>query len=55
MRIALFRDPTRPAGSNILQQQAKLDALEEFNQERPHEALAIKCPAQIYSASARHL
>jgi putative transposase len=26
---------------------------EEFNQERPHEALGMKCPAQIYQPSSR--
>src|ERR1700743_1870287 len=26
---------------------------EEFNQERPHEALEMKCPAQVYQHSAR--
>lgn len=26
---------------------------EEFNHERPHEALAVKCPAEIYSACCR--
>ncbi len=43
-----------PAGANILQQQAKFDTfLEEFNHERPHEALAMKCPAEVYSACSR--
>ena len=27
--------------------------MEEFNTERPHEALAMKCPAEIYAASTR--
>jgi hypothetical protein len=27
--------------------------VEEFNQERPHEALAMKCPAEVYSPSSR--
>jgi hypothetical protein len=37
-----------------LQQQAKFDAfIEEFNQERPHEALQMKCPAEVYTASTR--
>jgi hypothetical protein len=39
---------------NSLQQQAKFDEfLKEFNGERPHEALAMKCPAEIYTPSAR--
>jgi hypothetical protein len=34
--------------------QAALDLWrEEFNQERPHEALGMKCPAQVYQASPR--
>jgi transposase InsO family protein len=39
---------------NSLQQQARFDAfVREFNSERPHEALAMKTPAEIYSASPR--
>ena len=39
---------------NSLQQQARFDDfVREFNTERPHEALAMKCPAEIYSASSR--
>jgi hypothetical protein len=54
MHLTLKKEATRPAGANILQQQAKFDAfLEEFNHERPHEALAMKCPADVYSASCR--
>ena len=54
MHLTLKKEATRPAGANILQQQAKFDVfLEEFNHERPHEALAMKCPAEVYSASSR--
>jgi transposase InsO family protein len=54
MHLTLKKEATRPAGVNFLQQQAKFDAfLEEFNLERPHEALAMKCPAEVYSASCR--
>src|SRR5215472_5208522 len=39
---------------NSLQQQARFDDfVQEFNAERPHDALAMKCPAEIYSASLR--
>jgi transposase InsO family protein len=52
MHLTLKQEATRPAGANLLQQQAKFDAfLEEFNNERPHEALAMQCPAQLYSSS----
>ncbi len=54
MHLTLKKEATRPAGANLLQQQAKFDTfVEEFNQERPHEALAMKCPAEVYSASGR--
>ena len=54
MHLTLKKEATRPAGDNILQQQAKFDAfVEEFNNERPHEALEMKCPAEIYTPSAR--
>jgi transposase InsO family protein len=54
MHLTLKQKATRPAGANILQQQAKFDAfVEEFNNDRPHEALAMKCPAQIYTPSTR--
>src|SRR3954463_8815063 len=54
MHLTLKKEATRPAGANILQQQGKFDAFtEEFNCERPHEALAMKCPAEVYSPSCR--
>ncbi|TRY21607.1 transposase, partial [Brevibacillus sp. LEMMJ03] len=49
------KEATRPPGYNSLQQQARFDAfVEEFNTERPHDALAMKCPAEFYCASPRH-
>src|SRR5262249_51737172 len=52
MHLTLKKVATRPAGYNILQQQAKFDTfLEEFNYERPHEALGMRCPAEIYTSS----
>ena len=54
MHLTLKQEATRPAGANLLQQQAKFDAfLEGFNHDRPHEALAMKCPAEVYSSSIR--
>jgi hypothetical protein len=54
MHRTLKMEATRPAGSNFLQQQAKFDAfVHEFNNERPHEALAMKCPADVYKPSTR--
>jgi transposase InsO family protein len=54
MHRTLQMEATRPAGSNFLQQQAKFDAFpHEFNNERPHEALDMKCPADVYKPSTR--
>jgi transposase InsO family protein len=54
MHLTLKREATRPPGSNALQQQARFDAFRsEFNTERPHEALAMRCPAELYAASNR--
>lgn len=39
---------------NSLQQQARFDEfVAEFNSERPHEALGMKMPAELYTASTR--
>ena len=55
MHRTLKMEATRPAGFNFLQQQAKFDAfVERFNNERPHEALDMKCPAESYWPSTRH-
>jgi transposase InsO family protein len=54
MHLTLKQEATRPPGMNSLQQQARFDAfVQEFNSERPHEALAMKTPAEMYSASPR--
>jgi len=54
MHLTLKKEATRPAGGNFLQQQARFDAFTaEFNDERPHEALGMKVPADVYEASAR--
>jgi transposase InsO family protein len=54
MHLTLKKEATRPPGSNILQQQGRFDAfVDEFNTERPHEALDMKCPAELYAASPR--
>jgi len=54
MHLTLKKEATRPAGANLLQQQAKFDEfIQEFNCERPHEALAMKCPAEVYTPSTR--
>lgn len=52
MHLTLKKEATRPAKPNFLQQQARFDEfLQEFNQERPHEALSMKMPAEVYCPS----
>jgi len=54
MHLTLKKETTKPPGMNTLQQQAKFDAfIDEFNLERPHEGLAMKCPAEVYTASIK--
>jgi transposase InsO family protein len=54
MHRTLKRETTRPAGRNELEQQERFDRfVEEFNQERPHEALGLKPPASVYTPSVR--
>jgi hypothetical protein len=54
MHRTLKMEATRPAGSNFLQQQGKFDAfVHAFNYERPHEALQMRCPADVYKPSVR--
>jgi transposase InsO family protein len=54
MHLTLKKEATRPPAANSLQQQARFDAfLREFNTERPHEALAMRCPAELYATSPR--
>jgi putative transposase len=54
MHLTLKREATKPVARNFLQQQARFDDfLEEFNRERPHQALAMHCPAELYARSTR--
>nr|CAD6603549.1 transposase [Rhizobium sp. Khangiran2] len=54
MHLTLKKEATRPPGRNILQQQMLFDAfVSEFNEERPHEALSMKVPAELYTTSPR--
>src|SRR6201981_1072542 len=54
MHLTLKKEATKPAARNFLQQQARFDDfLDFFNQQRPHEALAMQCPAEVYQPSSR--
>src|SRR3954471_11396768 len=54
MHLTLKLETTKPAGKNFLQQQAKFDDfIECFNNERPHQALNMRTPAECYVPSTR--
>ena len=54
MHLTLKQETARPPAINTIAQQEKFDAfVNEFNTERPHEALDMKCPADLYAASSR--
>lgn len=54
MHLTLKKEATRPAALNLLSQQEKFDEfVDEFNNERPHEALSMKYPSEVYQISRR--
>ncbi len=54
MHRTLKQETARPPGMNALQQQARFDAfVSEFNTERPHQAIAMKTPAELYAPASR--
>ena len=54
MHRTLKAATVKPAGLNFLQQQGKFDAFrDEYNKERPHQALGMKMPSEIYQHSKR--
>jgi putative transposase len=54
MHLTLKKEATKPAAANVLQQQARFDTfMEQYNRERPHQALGMKVPAEVYTRSPR--
>ena len=54
MHLTLKKEATKPAAKNCLQQQARFDEfIECYNQERPHQALGMHYPAELYRLSPR--
>jgi transposase InsO family protein len=54
MHLTLKKETTRPPSQNALHQQVRFDAfVQEFNAERPHEALDMQRPADRYTPSTR--
>ena len=56
MHRTLKAETTRPAAGSLAAQQRKFNAFrEEFNNERPHEALDMQTPACLYQPSVREM
>jgi putative transposase len=54
MHRTLKAETTKPPESSMLRQQRRFDAFQnEYNFERPHEAIKMATPGSIYSASKR--
>ena len=54
MHLTLKKEATHPAAKNLHQQQGKFDRfIHEFNQERPHQGIGMKYPAELYVSSSR--
>ena len=54
MHLTLKKEATKPPGKNFLQQQARFDQfIHIFNQERPHQAIGMRYPCELYKPSAR--
>ena len=54
MHLTLKKEATKPPGKNFLQQQAKFDRfIQCYNHERPHQALNMKYPGELYQPSPR--
>ena len=54
MHRTLKRETTRPPAPNLLQQQERFDDfVDEYNHRRPHQALDMRTPAELYAPSSR--
>jgi putative transposase len=54
MHLTLKKEATKPAAQNLLQQQARFDDfIDCYNHERPHQALDMRYPGELYQPSPR--
>jgi putative transposase len=54
MHLTLKKEATRPAADNFLQQQARFDDfIDYYNTDRPHQALNMQMPGELYKKSPR--
>jgi transposase InsO family protein len=54
MHLTLKKEATKPASFNFLQQQSRFDQfIHVYNHERPHQAIGMRYPGELYTPSAR--
>lgn len=54
MHLTLKKEATKPAEFNFLQQQQRFDEFQEvYNNQRPHQAICMKYPGELYTPSAK--
>src|SRR2546421_5101618 len=54
MHLTLKKEATKPPGKNFLQQQARFDQfIRIYNEERPHQAIRMHYPWELYEPSPR--
>jgi len=54
MHLTLKKEATKPAQLNFLQQQERFDKfIEHYNNDRPHQALSMRYPGEVYTPSVR--
>lgn len=54
MHLTLKKETCKPSGENFLQQQSKFDDfIDTYNNERPHQALNMRYPCEVYKPSNR--
>ena len=54
MHLTLKKEVCKPAAQNFLQQQARFDEfIQEYNHQRPHQALKMQYPGELYKPSNR--
>lgn len=54
MHLTLKKEATKPASFNFLQQQERFDNfIEVYNNQRPHQALTMKYPGELYTPSVK--
>lgn len=54
MHRTLKQETARPPGANALQQHGRIDKfVSEFNEERPHEGIAMRMPSELCTPASR--